>query len=735
MRLEKIKLVGFKSFVDPTVVHFPKNLTGIVGPNGCGKSNIIDAIRWVMGESSAKQLRGESITDVIFNGSIERKPVGQASIELMFDNCSGKIGGEYAGYNQIAIKRVVTRDAQSTYYLNNTKCRRRDITDVFLGTGLGPRSYSIIEQGMISRIIEAKPEELRAHFEEVAGISKYRERRRETENRIRHTRENLSRVSDLREEIGKQLERLKRQSRAAERYKILKEEERLLKAQILALRWRTLDEDVSNFDVIINKQEILLESQKAELQRIETDAEKELSEKNQFSDEFNEIQGRYYRIGSEIARLEQAIAHHKERITQLTLDLEQASNALGSSKESIDSDQEKLVNLTAKIAEIEPETEKSRESVEASSQAFSEAEASMSGWQEEWEKFNQLAAESSKLAQVELTRIEHFEQQQVVASQRLNKIDEESKCFNVSQLMVEHDEYEDVLKNLSQDQEIKQTNSDELVKQIATQKDENHQVEHELNEVRDRLQVARGRFSSLSALQQAALGEGKKGVMSWLEQNQLSKNKRLAQEIKVEKGWEQALETVLGDHLEAVCIKGIDTVTSFLSEFKEGVLALFDVDTYLKPQDSRHGHELLSSKLRSKLPADSLLNGVYAVSTLAEALSLRDSLSHSESVITMDGIWLGRNWLRVSKDADEQSGVIRREEEISALSETIAADELRLEQYSTQLEQGREKLNELEEKHEVVRITLSEIRTKLSDIRAKKQIRQSQIDQAESRLA
>jgi len=201
MRLQAIKLAGFKSFVDPTTVPFPSNLCAVIGPNGCGKSNIIDAVRWVMGESSAKTLRGESMADVIFNGSASRKPVGQASIELQFDNSEGRIVGEYAGYSEISIKRQVTRDGQSNYFLNSVKCRRKDITDIFLGTGLGPRSYSIIEQGMISQLIEAKPEDLRWYLEEAAGISKYKERRRETERRIGHTRDNLDRLSDLREEL------------------------------------------------------------------------------------------------------------------------------------------------------------------------------------------------------------------------------------------------------------------------------------------------------------------------------------------------------------------------------------------------------------------------------------------------------------------------------------------------------------------------------------------------------
>jgi chromosome segregation protein len=233
MRLSQINIAGFKSFVDPSKIVFPADITGIVGPNGCGKSNVIDAVRWVMGESSARNLRGDSMEDVIFSGSSGRQPVGQATVELVFDNSDGRVQGEYAKYNEISVKRIGTRVGQSRYFLNNTRCRRRDIADIFLGTGLGPRSYSIIEQGMVSRIIDAKPDELRVYLEEAAGISKYKERRRETETRIRHTRENLERLTDLIDEIDKQLSRLDRQSKTAEKYKQLKQEQRRLDVSAL----------------------------------------------------------------------------------------------------------------------------------------------------------------------------------------------------------------------------------------------------------------------------------------------------------------------------------------------------------------------------------------------------------------------------------------------------------------------------------------------------------------------
>src|SRR5690606_38451355 len=324
MRLKCIRLAGFKSFVDPTTVHFPSNMAAVVGPNGCGKSNIIDAVRWVMGESSAKNLRGESMTDVIFNGSNTRKPVGQASIELVFDNSDGTLQGEYAGYNEISIRRKVTREGQNQYFLNGTKCRRRDITDIFLGTGLGPRSYSIIEQGMISKLIEAKPDELRLFIEEAAGISKYKERRRETGNRIRRTHENLERLPDLREELERQLAHLHRQAQAAEKYQEYKAEERQLKAQLAALRWQALNEQAGQRERIIGDQEVAFEALVAEQRSADASIERLRDGNHELSESFNQGQGRFYSVGGDIARGEQNIQHGQQRLRQMQDDLREA---------------------------------------------------------------------------------------------------------------------------------------------------------------------------------------------------------------------------------------------------------------------------------------------------------------------------------------------------------------------------------------------------------------------------
>src|SRR5262245_20572737 len=260
MRLTRIKLAGFKSFVDPTSVNFPSNLTGVVGPNGCGKSNIIDAVRWVMGEISAKHLRGDSMVDVIFNGSSARKPVGTASVELIFDNSDGKIGGPYANYSEVSLKRQVARDGSSNYFINGAKCRRKDITQLFLGTGLGSRSYAIIEQGMISRVIEAKSDDMRAFVEEAAGISRYKERRKETETRIAETRENLERLQDVRDEVEKQIRHLQRQAATARRYQGMKEQERKLWAEVLALKLRELDSGTEVHDSAVRECDLAMQA-------------------------------------------------------------------------------------------------------------------------------------------------------------------------------------------------------------------------------------------------------------------------------------------------------------------------------------------------------------------------------------------------------------------------------------------------------------------------------------------
>ena len=409
MRLKCIKLAGFKSFVDPTTVGFPSNLCAIVGPNGCGKSNVIDAVRWVMGESSAKNLRGESMSDVIFNGSNTRKPTAQASIELIFDNADGGLGGEYAAFSEISIKRKVTRDGQSEYFLNGQKCRRRDITDIFLGTGLGPRSYAIIEQGMISKLIEAKPEELRVFVEEAAGISKYKERRKETESRMRRTQENLERLTDIRDELDRQLQHLKRQAASAEKYTEFKQQERLLKAQLQALQWQELDQQLSTRKEGISELELKVEECVTRQTTLDTDVEKLMNAHTDASDAFNKIQGRFYSLGAEIARAEQTISHQHERSRQLGADLEQTKTACREAEQHLVNDKTRLDGWQQELQSVEPEIALIEATEEQSTETLVVAEEAMHGWQTRWDTFNNTAAAARQSAEVQQSRIQHSE--------------------------------------------------------------------------------------------------------------------------------------------------------------------------------------------------------------------------------------------------------------------------------------------------------------------------------------
>ena len=726
MRLTKIKLAGFKSFVDPTTIHVPSNLVGIVGPNGCGKSNTIDAVRWVMGESSAKHLRGDSMADVIFNGSNTRKPVGHASVELVFDNSDGKLGGQYAQYNEISVKRQVSRDGQSVYYLNGTRCRRRDITDVFLGTGLGPRSYSIIEQGMISRLIEAKPEELRVYLEEAAGISKYKERRRETENRIRHTRENLDRLNDLREEIEKQLDRLQRQARTAERYKELKAQERRLKAELLTLRYDALREEIERRDREIKGRETALEAVIAEQRGLEAAIEKSRAEQAEANDAFNEVQGRFYGLGAEIARVEQGIQHAKETRQRQEEELAKAEQAWNEVEAHISVDGKRLEELARDLEAKAPLLEELKARAQASGEALAEAEAAMQAWQAEWEAFNRQAAEAQQTAQVERTRIDHLERQIAQTEQRMNRLQEEAGRLSTAGL-------EQEVERLAGDEAERAAEAARLEEELAAVRARIGELREtvqrqaaELDELRSTLQQRRGRLASLEALQQAALGQDKEALGRWLEARGLADAQRLVQALEVEPGWERAVETVLGPCLEAVCVDDLDGLAGALDELGAADLTLFDT------RGAAGGGGQLAARVRAPWPVEGLLAGIQTADSLEQALAMRPQLAPGESVVTRDGLWLGPAWLRVSR-AEGQSGVIEREREIKELHSDIDNLDESLAQLSEALEQTRRTLQEAEQGREELQARVNRAHREHSEARAQLGGRRSRLEQLRQR--
>ena len=732
MRLKCIKLAGFKSFVDPTTVNFPSNLCAVVGPNGCGKSNIIDAVRWVMGESSAKNLRGESMADVIFNGSGGRKPVGQASIELVFDNSDGSLGGEYARFAEIAIKRKVTREGQSEYFLNGQKCRRRDITDIFLGTGLGPRSYAIIEQGMISRLIEAKPEELRVYIEEAAGISKYKERRRDTENRMRRTRENLERLTDIRDELERQLQHLKRQAAAAERYKEYRKEERLLKAQLQALQWQKLDAESREKHSIISRLELNVEECVTRQTNVDAEIEKFISQHSELGDEFNEVQGRFYKLGAEIARAEQTIQHQQERSRQLAQDMEQTQVACREAEEHLLADKEKLENWQSELLEIEPELELYQETEENSAESLQKAEDAMHDWQTRWDEFNHSAADARQIAEVQQSRIQHLEQALQRYQERIQKLEEESKSLHAGSVEEEIELLVEQIAEMDLLSEEQQEKLESLRSEIELVRENNSQLSSKLNDRRSELQRQRGRFASLEALQQAALGQKSGEINSWLEVHGLAANTRLAEEIKVAQGYEKAVETVLGSHLQAVCVDGFENLSDWLGDFKKGAVTLYDTSTTSRSVDFSKGQSLVS-KVSSSKDLGALLAGVYVATELGEALQMRQSLAANESVVTLDGLWIGPDWLRVAKDVDEQAGVLQRQQELEELSELLANSEEDESKLNQQLLTGRDKLTQVEQQRDRLQREYKELSSRHGELRSQLSAKQVRVEQITAR--
>jgi chromosome segregation protein len=732
MRLKCIKLAGFKSFVDPTTVNFPSNLCAVVGPNGCGKSNIIDAVRWVMGESSAKNLRGESMTDVIFNGSSGRKPVGQASIELVFDNSDGRLQGEYAAFSEISIKRKVTRDAQNHYYLNGTKCRRRDITDIFLGTGLGPRSYAIIEQGMISRLIEAKPEDLRVYIEEAAGISKYKERRRDTESRMRRTQENLERLSDIRDELERQLSRLQRQAQAAEKYAEYKKEERLLKAQLQALKYQQLDVQAKAKKQAITELELRMESFVTDQVNKDTQIEKYRSQYTELSDKFNEVQGRYYAIGADIARLEQSVHHAQDRVRQLQTDLDQTDRDCKEAEENLLIDSQKAEAWEAELLELEPELELVKAAEESSNDVLLESEEAMQVWQNEWDAFNQRAAEPRQKAEVQQSRIQHLEQVQQRLLQRIEKLKEEKATLLDDSADEEIGQLTEQLAELDLAADEKRQRAEAMGEQLDQQRSANNRSVNELDQLRSKLQSMRGRHASLEALQQAALSDKNKAVTQWLATQDLSDNTRLAEAISVSDGWDTALETVLGNALQAVCIDGLDSVANVLGSLTQGELVIIDTSAQVATDNTAKG-ELLSSKISAPWHLGGLLSGIYIASDLTTALSMRDNLAAHESVITQEGIWLGADWLRVARDKDASSGVIARRQELEELSAAISAITDEADVLSQTLEDGREAIKQLEQQRETLRRESEEQARRYGEVRSQLSAKQVRIEQVNMR--
>lgn len=703
-----MKLAGFKSFVDPTSVNFPSNLCGVVGPNGCGKSNIIDAVRWVMGESSAKQLRGESITDVIFNGSGGRKPVGQASIELIFDNSEGRITGEYAAFNEIAIRRRVSREGISDYFINGTKCRRRDVMDIFLGTGLGPRSYSIIEQGMISNMVTARPEDLRVYLEEAAGISKYKERRRDTENRIKRTRENLERLTDIREELERVLARLKRQSSAAEKYREYKQEERQFEQQVLALRWRELNQSAEQRREKARQAELEVEKQVTGGVTLDNQLEKLRMELGELNEAFNGVQQRFYSQGAEIARLEQQLESQKANARKRADELQRQQQNQSELAGHLEQDRNRRKAWQVEIEELGEQKQQAESAAASTRSELDQAEKSMQEWQAAWETVSREVADGRREADLKQASIQHAESDLKRSADRIDQLmanlisDEQAASMQqqLEKLQAERDQLDKTRSELSKSEAA-------MGQSVRDARESENQLREGLNQVRQERGAAESRCNSLREIYEAALESETSDVQQWLGQRGCNATSKLAEQLQVEAGWERAVELVLGDWLVSTPVESFADLIDQVDSFSGEGLAL--IDSAKSRVDSKP--DSLASQVNHPA-ASALLTQVRCAADLSEALAMRSGLSEGESIITPQGVWLGSGWCRVGSARAGDSGILQRKAEIESLQKRI--DEL-----STQEQQSTAKLDEAREVLARQEQQLNETRTQLGQVTAK----------------
>lgn len=728
MRLIRIRLAGFKSFVDPTTFVLPGQLVGIVGPNGCGKSNIIDAVRWVLGESSARSLRGESMADVIFNGSSARKPVGQASIELIFDNSAGRLSGPWAQYNEIAVKRVVSRSGQSSYYLNNTRCRRRDVTGLFLGTGLGPRSYAIIEQGMIARVIESRPEELRIFLEEAAGISRYKERRKETETRIRHTRENLEQLDTLRGELDRQLDTLKRQARNAERYREYRAEERRLKAELLALRWRSLDTERAQRQQQLQQQELALEAQVTAQRHLETQLIQQRLERQQASDRASNVQEQVYQLGSEITRLEQARLHRQELHSRFQAEQARLRESLQQLDSQQAEDQQQLTELEKQIQQLSPTLGVQQQQAEEANTHYQRLEAAQQAAQQAWEAATRAHARHQQAASVSRTRIEYLENQQLSQQRRLEQIQLAQKSLQ-QQDDGELDILQESLDEATTERNQQQQALQDLEAQLNALNHQAHTLVEAIHSHRQTQQSLQGRLSALETLQAAMQPDPQQ--QRWLAQREvLATLPRLSEILQVHPDWETALETVLSQHLD-MCWTDTDLehLMEHIDESPPGGFGLLAAH----PDDPPPPPGSLQEQVRHP-PLPEQLHPVRTVADLPSALAQRQQLAPGESLITPEGIWLGRHWLRFRRPSqDPGHGILAREREIREIQQGLITLESDLAQQQQTLEHCQEQRSTLESQQRDLTTQQRELHAQVARLQAELQAAQRRQSERQER--
>ncbi|WP_306603360.1 chromosome segregation protein SMC [Azonexus sp.] len=730
MRLTKLKLAGFKSFVDPTSVSLPGQLVGVVGPNGCGKSNIMDAVRWVLGESKASELRGESMMDVIFNGSSNRKPVSRASVELIFENLLGRALGQWSQYTELSVKRTLTRQGQSDYFINNLKVRRKDITDLFLGTGLGPRAYAIIGQGMIARIIEARPDDLRVFLEEAAGVTRYKERRKETQGRLEDTRENLLRVEDIRQELGHQMERLESQAEVARRYHALNEQLVQRQQLLWLLKKREAEAERQRLALEVERATTELEAQSAALRETELRAEETREAHFAAGDALHNAQSEMYAANAEVARLEAEIRHRRESRSQLEARLVQLEDELAhwtQNAEKLAVDREKWEELQ-EITRLR--VEEAEERLHQQMDIAPQVEEDHAQALEELQRLKTRTTNGEQKLEVELTHKAHAQRALQAIIQRRERLRDETfgEAPDEMSLAEKEEELELLREELAGDQEHLQQLQAEIPQLDAKRK----AVQGELQRLERELAAGQARRAALEQMQAKTQATGK--LPEWLRRHDLENAPPMWQKIHVEAGWEEAVEAVLRERISAIACADPAKLDAWLHDRPEARLSVmlgefsgngagdFAVDGALTAEID---HSRLASRVRSddstiRMVLVDWLGGVRTAETLADALLLRDGLPDGGLIVTRGGDLLTRSSLTFFAPDQGEHGLLERQREIEALADGIALAEERGDSLREQAamfdEQFADKQEELDETRQYVNDRQQRVHTVQLDV-------------------
>jgi chromosome segregation protein len=677
MRLNQIKLAGFKSFAEPTTFQLPGQRVGVVGPNGCGKSNIMDAVRWVLGESKASELRGESMQDVIFNGSGNRKPASRASVELVFDNTLARAGGQWNSFAEIAVKRVLTRDGSSSYYINNQPVRRRDVQDVFLGTGLGPRAYAIIGQGTISRIIESRPEELRLFLEEAAGVSKYKERRRETENRLKDTRENLTRVDDILRELNGNLDKLEKQAEVASQYRTLQEQGTLKLHQLWFLKHRDAASEEARVSAAVLEATTALEARMADLRHVEAQLEQVRQAHYTANDVLHHKQGWLAEAALEVSRLEERIRYvveGRQRAQQRLADL-QAQNAQWAQRQ--DDAKTELEDIAAQIEAADEQAGVLAAQAEEQAAELPSLEDGVRAAQATSNQQRVAVTQVQQQIQVLAAESRSVEEQSRALKGRRERLAGERQGLQAPDL-AKLDALRLQEAEAGETRDITEARLQELNEQVPQLDEQRRAAQHAVNTESGKLADIGARLEALRALQAKVQTQGK--LAPWLDKHGLAGLQGLWTQVHIEAGWEAALEAALRERLNALSVGRLDSVRAFAADAPPARLAFYALPAGAPP----HSHETLpqlASLLRLgdaglKALLSDWLEGVYTASSIDEALAQRGKLTQGEVIMTREGHAVSQHAVAFYAPDSEQAGMLARAQEIENLDRQQRAQAL-----------------------------------------------------------